>query len=188
MDKKNRLTSIQKIVLDSINKLKILENIDIPDDIQISLIDVKNLKKYNDIHNQINNILIENKIEPHEILNMIETYDGKHPIYNKFKNMIISRNICILKKIKGTEKWISNIKKIMDVFKLKYKAPKKIDMMDIIENSIMDILIQDIKMFDILQCRIVLDSNNNIKLININTLEDQKYIINKLIENGCSKI
>jgi len=188
MDKKNRLTPIQKQLLDHINKSKILDLIDIPNELEISSIDVKNFKKYNDIHTKINCILTENKIEPHEIFNMLESYDGNHLIYNKFKNLIISRNVCVLKKINNTEKWKSNIKKILDVFKMKYRPPKKIDMMEVIEKSIMDILVKDVKMFDILQCKIVLDGNNNIKSINMTNLEDQKYIISRLLENGCIKI
>jgi len=188
MDKKNRLTPIQKQLLDYINKSKILDPIDIPDELQISLIDIKKLKEYNDIHKKIVIILTNNNIEPHEIFNMIETYDGKHPIYNKLKNFLILINICILKKIKGTEKWKANVNKIMDILKTKYKCPKKINMIDILENSVMDLLIKDVKMFDILQCRIELDGSNNLKSLNMNNLEDQKYIVSKLLENGCIKI
>jgi hypothetical protein len=188
MDRKTRLTAIQKQLLNDINKSKILDPIDIPDELQISLIDVKKLKEYNDIHKKIVIILTNNNIEPHEIFNMIETYDGKHPIYNKLKNFLILRNICILKKIKGTEKWKANVNKIMDILKTKYKCPKKINMIDILENSVMDLLIKDVKMFDILQCRIELDGSNNLKSLNMNNLEDQKYIVSKLLENGCIKI
>jgi hypothetical protein len=188
MDKKIRLTSIQKTLLDTIVKLKLLENVDIPLELNINLIDTKDLKKYNDIHSNINEILTDNKIEPHEIFNMIETYKGNHPIYNKFKNLIIIRNTCILKKIKENDKWNTHIQKIMDILKKKYKHSNDKTMFNIIENIIMDILIKDIKMFDILQCKITLDSNNNIKNINISNLDDQKYIISKLLENGCVKI
>jgi len=187
-NKKNRLSSIQKILLDNIHKKKILDNLQLPDVISAESIDINDLKNYNDIHNNINNILVEYKIEPHEILNLINNYEGNHTIFNKFKNFIISRNICILKKIYKSEKWNSNVKKIIDVFSSIYKCPKKININDLFNQIIMDILIKDVKMFDITQCKIELDSKNNIKLININSLDDQKYIIAELLKNGGIKI
>jgi hypothetical protein len=188
MDKKNRLTSVQKLLLDTILKNNIFDDLILPDDISFKSIDLNNIKLYNETHNKINQILKENNIEPHEIYDLIENYDGSHLIFNTLKKFIMIRNLSILKRVFKTEKWNKNIEKIYNIFKTKYSHPVKIDMLELINKIILDILIKDINMFDITQCKIKLDSKNNIKLINITSIEDQKKIISFLLENGCIKI
>jgi len=180
-NKKNRLTPIQKILLDTILNSKILDNVELPADISFKSINLDNFKIYNDVHTNIKNILITHKIEPHEIFNLIESYDGNHIIFDRLKKFIMIRNICILKRIYESEKWILNIKKIEETFQIKYTYPKKMDMMNTISGIIMDILIRDIRMFDITQCKIELDMKYNLKQLKI-SLEDQKQIVSNLLE------
>jgi len=186
-NKKNRLTSIQKLLLDTILKTNIFENIILPKDLSLNTIDANDLKKYNDIHSKINTILVENNIEPHEILNLIENYQGNHQIFEILKKFIMVRNICVLKRVYGTDKWTANIKKIEESFNVKYKCPKNVNMTNLLNGVIIDILIKDIKMFDITQCRLELDSKYNLKIFKF-SFSDQKHIISKLLESGCLKI
>ncbi len=188
-----KLTSIQKVLLDDVNKSAIFEDKDIKIPIKISFesIDINNLKKYNEIHIKISKILEKNNIEPHEILNLIDTYNGKHEIFNKFKSLIICRNLCILKNVYNSEQWNKHVNKIVDIFKIKYELTKKVKkntMYDLLNDIIMDILMTDINTFDICQNRITLDNKNNLKQLNIFSFEDQKNIILKLLEKGCVKI
>ena len=41
-------------------------------------------------------------------------------------------------------------------------------------------------LFDIASCKLTLNSKNELKNINL-LLDDQKYIVTKLMENGCKK-
>ena len=90
--------------------------------------------------------------------------------------------MCILKKAYNTEQWKKNINKITSNFKQHYD---KIDS-DILNEIVFDILINNIILFDITQYKLILDSKNNIKSITID-LEDQKYIISRLLEKGYVK-
>ena len=184
-----KLSSIQKKLLDEINKLKILDSVEKQENISLELIDVHNLKKLNEKHNKIKTILEDNSIEPHEIVNLIDRYNGKHEIFDKFKTLIISRNMCIIKKVYKTERWNNNISKLVDIFKEKYMLPKKCKktMNEILDGIIMNILMGDINVFDIYQNRIIVDNKNNFKQLNVSSFDDQKNIILKLLEKGCVK-
>jgi hypothetical protein len=184
-----KLSSIQKILLDEINKSKILDGVENNEKISFGSINIDNLKKFNEIHNKIGTILENNNIEPHEIINLIDRYNGKHEIFNKFKTLIVSRNMCIIKKVYKTEKWNNNISKLVDIFKEKYMLPKKCKktMNEILDDIIIDILIKDINVFDIYQNRIIVDNKNHFKQLNVSSFDDQKNIILKLLEKGCIK-
>lgn len=185
-----RLTPNQKKIIELINKSGLISSIELDsnnDDIDINILDqlnIKFLKQFNEVHNNINKILTENNIEPHEIFTLINNYEGNNEDFNKLKNFIISRNILIIKKIYGSEQWNKNINKITEIFKMYYSTE---NIKNIFDSIIMDFLLKDISMFDIAQCKISLDSKNNLKNINIISLNDQKYIINRLIEKGCKK-
>ena len=79
-----KLSSTQKKLLDEINKLKILDSVEKQENMSLEFIDVNNLKKFNEIHNKIKLVLKDNSIEPHEIVNLIDRYNGKHEIFDKF--------------------------------------------------------------------------------------------------------
>jgi len=185
-NKKNRLTSIQKTLLDAILNNKIFEKIMLPKDLSFNTIDANDLRKYNEIHDKINVILVEQNIEPHEILNLIENYEGNHQIFEILKKFIMVRNICVLKKIYGTDKWMINVKKIEESFNTKYTCPKKVNMTAVLNSVIIEILIKDIKMFDITQCKLELDAKYNLKIFKFSFI-DQKHIVSKLLEAGCVK-
>jgi hypothetical protein len=178
----NRLTSIQKIILSIINDTELLSSLELPDEISFDTINVEKNKVYNNIHKQIDTIFEKNGIEPHEIYNLIKTYDGNNENFYLLKKFIICRNLCILKKAYNTEQWKKNINKITSNFKQHYD---KIDS-DILNEIVFDILINNIILFDITQYKLILDSKNNIKSITID-LEDQKYIISRLLEKGYVK-
>lgn len=182
-----RLTNIQKRLLDIIKKNNIFnETIKLE---TYETIDTKLLKSYIELHNKIKDILNNLEVEPHEILNLIESYGGNHSEFINLKNLIINRNLCILRTIYDTEQWKKNINKIVDVFKDKFinQSKNNKSISEICNESILEVLLKEINTFDISQCKITLDKKNNLKTINIINLNDQKYIISKLLSKGYNK-
>lgn len=183
--KNTRLNPSQKKMLDLITKSTIFKSFPLPSDLSFDSIDITNFKLFNDLHSKINTILLENKIEPHEIFNLLNTYDGSNEDFDRLKRFIVGRNLMILKRIYGSDQWVNNILHLVNKLKIIYIFDKK--MVDILDTIIMNLLLKDITMFDITQCKIILDSKNNLKKINISSISDQKYIITELSLHGYKK-
>ncbi len=181
-----RLKYNQKKLLELIISSKILENINIENHLSFNDIttnEIKELKQYNIIHDNLTILLEENKIEPNEIYDILNTYDGKNEMFNTLKLFILNRNLIIFKKIYLSENWKKVITKLSEIFNRIFVE----NTLDYIDDIIIDIVTKDLLLYDIIQYRLILDCKNNLKNINISCLEDQKYIITKLIENGCNK-
>jgi hypothetical protein len=182
-DKKtNRLTINQKIIIESISNSEIFVKLDIPDDLTFDIIDIKQLKYYNIVHNSINNLLETHNIEPHEIFSLIKMYNGNNDTCKKIMSFIRCRNICIIKKVYGSSVWEKNIELIFKKFGNAFKNVT----CELVDKIVLDLLLQNISLFDIASCKLTLNSKGELKNINL-LLDDQKYIITKLIENGCKK-
>jgi hypothetical protein len=185
--KNTRLNANQKKIIDILSKSKILDNVKIDiflkfDD--ITLDEIKKINRYNRIHNNIKILLEYYNIEPHNIFDIINTYDGKNKIFQKLKNFILNRNILILKKIYKSEQWEKNIIKLIDNFNKIYDDA---NLNEYLDNIILKIILNDINIFDICKYRLILDQKNKLKNINLFNLEDQKTIITELNIVGCKK-
>jgi hypothetical protein len=180
--KTNRLTTNQKKIIELISEIDLFTGIDIPEELSLDNVDIKQLKYYNSIHDTINDLLKENNIEPHEIFSLIMMYNGNNDISKKIMSFITCRNICIIKKIYGSSSWEKNIEQIFKKFNKYFKNVTN----KMIDQIVFELLIQNINLFDIAFCKVTLNSKNELKNINL-LLDDQKYIVTKLIENGCKK-
>jgi len=178
MDKNIRLTTIQKKIIDSIKKNNIFST---------NEQETKDLKYYNNIHQQIKNLLNELSIEPHEILTLLSNYNGSNETFIYLKNIINGRNDFIINKIYSSDQWNKNIKKIACQIKNNYLEPSNGIIEKCCNDELYNILKDEINTFDILQCKISLDVKNNLKSINMVNLDDQKRIIKKITEIGCLK-
>jgi hypothetical protein len=179
----NRLNAQQKLILNISNDLNLSEYGG-PEP-TFDNVNVTIFKKYMEVHEKLKAMLSS---EPHEIYTLISTYNGSFKGFNELKNFIRGRNLCIIKKVKNTEQWNKNVQKIVDIFKQKMTETSS-DQQKIYEltsDAIFEILLNDVNTFDILQNKLVLDGKNNIKKINM-TLDDQKYILQKLISNNVLK-
>jgi len=174
MEKQNRLSSLQKKIIDKIKKNKILID------------DVHNLKCLNVIHNKIKDILNELSAEPHEISSLIMNYNGNNTTFIKLKNIIIKRNNYILDNIYSSDKWNKNINKISNIFKKTYIEPSDGVIYMSCNDALYDILKNEVNTFDILQCKISIDDKYQLKSIFIIDLDDQMKIITNILKNKCS--
>jgi len=181
-----RLKSNQKKLLEIIISSKILEKMKIDKCLSINDItekEIKELKQYNLIHEELTKLLEENKIEPNEIYDILNTYDGTNEMFKMLKIFILNRNLIIFKKIHESDNWRKVMVKLSEIFNRLFNQ----NTINYINDIMIDIISKDLLLYDITQYRLVLDGKSNLKSINITSLEDQKYIMTKLSEKGCKR-
>ncbi len=169
-----RLTSIQKKLIETLDNNEVINLLE-------QFIGTKELKKYNEMHNCIYEIISSIGIEPHEIFTLLNSYDGNNKNCQTLKKFIVDRNMFIIKYACQTKTWQKQINNITEMFSKLYNNVT----ISIIDTIIVDILTTNTNLFDICQCKLIFDKNN-FKKINLN-LDDQKTIINKLLLLGCNK-
>lgn len=169
-----RLTTIQKKLMETLDKNEVIESLE-------QFGETKNIKKYNEMHNCINEILSSIGIEPHEIFTLLNSYEGTNKNCQTLKKFIVDRNVFIINYARETKSWQKQINNITEIFNKLYNDVRY----DIIDKIITDILMTNTNLFDICQCKLTFDKNN-IKKINLN-LDDQKTIIKSLLMIGYTK-
>lgn len=189
--KTERLSWKQKIILEKFGNIgsnKSFMDLIPKNKPTFSNINMDDCARYIRIHNKITELLKENQFEPHEIFKMINSYNGSNDNFADFKKLIVSRNICIIKKYFDTAEWKNYINVIVGNAKKKFEPGKAVmDYYNSIENTLIDILEDEIVTYDILQHKIELDSRNVFKKI-ILTIDNNNKIAEDLIRNGYLKI
>ena len=135
-----------------------------------------NVNEYEVIHDNINNLLDDNNIQHCDLYDLINNYNGSNRKIKKLKQFIINRNLLKLKNIYKSNEWNKIIKKYFLIY-------NKIINCNIInfEEIILQLLLNySIVLYDIYNYKIIIDKNNILIDINLNDLNDQKYILLKL--------
>jgi hypothetical protein len=177
-----RLTSTQKKLIETLHNNDVIKLLEQFKDQTFENINLRELKRYDEMHECINQILVSTGIEPHEIFTLLNYYDGNNKNCDLLKKFIVDRNTYIIKYIYGSKSWKKHIDSVTDVFNKKYTNVTN----DIIDKIILSIMTDSVNLFDVIGCRITLDSKYNLKKIILN-LEDQKSIMTNLIHIGCIK-
>ena len=177
-----RLTSTQKKLIDTLDKNNINSLLEQFTDHKYENINSEELKKYNVVYDYIENIITELKLEPHEIYTLLNSYSGENKTCKILKKFIIDRNIYIIKNVYRSKSWQKQINEFFNIFDNMYNGVT----IEIIDKIIVDMLYDNINLFDIAQIKLTLNDKFNLKKINLN-LNDQKHIITQLLTIGCTK-
>ena len=176
-----RLTSTQKKLIDTLEKNGVNDLFNQITDIN-QYNNTDELKKYNVVHNCINDIITELKLEPHEIYTLLNFYNGENKICKSLKKFVIDRNTNLIKNIYGSKIWQKQINDLYCIFDNLYNGVTT----ELIDKILIDMLYANVNLFDIAQVKISINDKFNLKKINL-TLDDQKNIMTQLQLIGCTK-
>lgn len=153
-------------------------------DIKLSKFDFNNITDnmlssvddYEIIHTNINNLLNSNNIQQCDLYDLMNNYNGCNKKIKKLKQFLINRNLLKLKNIYKSNEWNKIIKKYF----LIYNKIVNCNISNFEEIILQLLLNYSIMLYDIYNYKIMVDENHTLININLNDLNDQKYILLKL--------